>query len=439
MEEIARLDHVYQYNELMGIETLHPLVSVIDMSKCPRMRHSRRLYGFYCIFLKDVKCGDLRYGRNYYDYQEGTLVFTAPGQVVGVEDNGEVFQPKGWALLFHPDLIRGTSLGRSIDRYTFFSYESYEALHLSEQERHIVIDCLQNIAGELQHSIDKHSRTLIVSNIELLLNYSIRFYERQFTTRSDVNKDALSGFERLLNDYFRDDAPQRDGVPSVRWCAEQLHLSANYFGDLVKKETGKSAQEYIQLKVIDIAKERMFDTTKSISEIAYELGFRYPQHFTRLFKKCVGHGHKTDPAARPAKGEADGKTGENGGLNGKNRPAQTVRPDKTQASTRTKRRLPPGQNAGFRMAYENPRTLYQCTGISNTGALRGISGQPVPCPGQSRTTPDASQQAASPAAVPVRHRAGGPLRLRTFSPDWRRQPSAWLSRRGRPGNDPPRS
>ena len=127
MEEIARLDHVYQYNELMGIETLHPLVSVIDMSKCPRMRHSRRLYGFYCIFLKDVKCGDLRYGRNYYDYQEGTLVFTAPGQVVGVEDNGEVFQPKGWALLFHPDLIRGTSLGRNIGRYTFFSYESYEA------------------------------------------------------------------------------------------------------------------------------------------------------------------------------------------------------------------------------------------------------------------------------------------------------------------------
>lgn len=190
MEEIARLDHVYQYNELMGIETLHPLVSVIDMSKCPRMRHSRRLYGFYCIFLKDVKCGDLRYGRNYYDYQEGTLVFTAPGQVVGVEDNGEVFQPKGWALLFHPDLIRGTSLGRNIGRYTFFSYESYEALHLSEQERHVVIDCLQNIAGELQHAIDKHSRTLIVSNIELLLNYSVRFYERQFTTRSDVNKDA---------------------------------------------------------------------------------------------------------------------------------------------------------------------------------------------------------------------------------------------------------
>ena len=288
MNDIVRVDHVFDYNDSLGCETLHPLVSVIDFSEVRPIRSSLRSFGVYAIFLKDVKCGDMIYGRQTYDYQEGTLVCLAPGQVFGAKDDGQLRQPKGWALLFHPDLLRGTQLGRNIRNYTFFSYESYEALHLSEQERHVVIDCLQNIAGELQHAIDKHSRTLIVSNIELLLNYSVRFYERQFTTRSDVNKDALSGFERLLNDYFRDDAPQRDGVPSVRWCAEQLHLSANYFGDLVKKETGKSAQEYIQLKVIDIAKERMFDTTKSISEIAYELGFRYPQHFTRLFKKCVG-------------------------------------------------------------------------------------------------------------------------------------------------------
>ena len=288
MENVLKLDRVEQYNDLVHYPTLHPLVSVIDFSQCPLCERVRFCVGFYTVFLKDVKCGDIQYGRRTYDYQEGTLVFLAPGQCVGFDNRGVKFQPKGWALLFHPDLLRGTQLGRNIRNYTFFSYESYEALHLSEQERHVVIDCLQNIAGELQHAIDKHSRTLIVSNIELLLNYSVRFYERQFTTRSDVNKDALSGFERLLSDYFRDDAPQRDGVPSVRWCAEQLHLSANYFGDLVKKETGKSAQEYIQLKVIDIAKERMFDTTKSISEIAYELGFRYPQHFTRLFKKCVG-------------------------------------------------------------------------------------------------------------------------------------------------------
>ena len=291
MGTVVKYDNIFQYNESRGVETQHPLVSVIDFSKAEPIPpgHYRHCFGFYAVFLKDVKCGDLRYGRNYYDYQEGTLVFMAPGQVVEVEvkDKPQV-PPKGRALLFHPDLLRGTSLGRNIAGYTFFSYEVNEALHLSEQERQVVMDCLQNIQSELKHAIDKHSRTLIVSNIELLLNYSIRFYERQFITRSEVNKDALSRFERLLNDYFKGDTPQRDGVPSVRWCAEQLHLSANYFGDLIKKETGKSAQEYIQLKVIDIAKERIFDTTKSISEIAYELGFRYPQHFTRLFKKCVG-------------------------------------------------------------------------------------------------------------------------------------------------------
>ena len=289
MGEIIKLDNICQYNEMVGQETLHPLVSVIDLSKSSRMmKHVRMSYGFYAVFLKEVKCGDLRYGRNYYDYQEGTLVFLAPGQVIGIDDNGEYFQPKGRALLFHPDLIRGTSLGHNMKDYSFFSYEVNEALHLSEQERQVVMDCLQNIQSELKHAIDKHSRTLIVSNIELLLNYSTRFYERQFITRNNVNRDVLAGFERLLGDYFAGDRPERDGVPSVRWCAEQLHLSANYFGDLVKKETGKSAQEYIQLKVIDIAKERIFDPGRSISEIAYSLGFRYPQHFTRLFKKVVG-------------------------------------------------------------------------------------------------------------------------------------------------------
>ena len=273
MDTVVKYDNIFQFNESRGVETLHPLVSVIDFSKCGPARFERQVYGFYTIFLKEVKCGDLRYGRNYYDYQEGTLVYLAPGQVNGYENNGQTYQPKGWALLFHPDLLRGTSLGRNIAGYTFFSYEVNEALHLSEQERQVVLDCLLNIQSELKHAIDKHSRTLIVSNIELLLNYSTRFYERQFITRNNVNRDVLAGFERLLGDYFAGDRPEQDGVPSVRWCAEQLHLSANYFGDLVKKETGKSAQEYIQLKVIDIAKA---------------LGFRYPQHFTRLFKKVVG-------------------------------------------------------------------------------------------------------------------------------------------------------
>ena len=289
MDEILRLENVCQYNELMGQETLHPLVSVIDFSKTKPMKHVRMNLGFYTLFLKDVKCGDIKYGRNYYDYQEGTLVFIGPGQVIGIDSNGEYFQPQGRALLFHPDLIRGTSLGHTMKDYTFFSYESFEALHLSERERQVVIDCLNKIDFELSHAIDKHSKTLIVTNIELLLNYCVRFYDRQFITRDNVNKDILVRFERLLDDYYQSDKPQTVGLPSVRYCADQLHLSANYLGDLIKKETGKSAQEHIQLKMMDIAKEKVFDTSKSVSEIAFELGFKYPQHFSRMFKKSVGY------------------------------------------------------------------------------------------------------------------------------------------------------
>ncbi len=289
MDEILKLDNVSQYNTLMSQETLHPLVSVINFSKTKPIQHTRMNMGFYAIFLKDVKCGDIKYGRNYYDYQEGTLVFIAPGQVVGIENNGEYFQPQGWALLFHPDLLHGTSLSHNMKDYNFFSYEVYEALHLSEKERQIVLDCLAKIEIELKHSIDKHSKTLIVTNIELLLNYCVRFYDRQFITRVNVNKDILGRFENLLDDYFQSDKPQTIGLPSVRYCADRLHLSANYLGDLIKKETGKTAQENIQLKLMDIAKEKVFDTSKSVSEIAYELGFKYPQHFSRMFKKSVGH------------------------------------------------------------------------------------------------------------------------------------------------------
>lgn len=198
----------------------------------------------------------LRYGCNYYDYQEGTLVFLAPGQVIGVEDDGKVYQPQGMALVFHPDLLRGTTLGRTIKDYTFFSYQVNEALHLSEQERHIIIDCFRNIEEELHHTIDKHSQRLIVSNIELFLNYCVRFYDRQFITRENVNKDILTRFENLLNDYFYSEKPESSGLPTVKYCADQMHLSANYFGDLIKKETGKTASEHIQTKLIDIAKKK---------------------------------------------------------------------------------------------------------------------------------------------------------------------------------------
>ncbi len=288
MNKIEHFEHVFEYNDLLGVETLHPLVSVIDLSKSRRIRHMRHTFGFYTLFLKEVRCGNLIYGRQYYDYQEGTIVAIAPGQVAGVEDNGEEFQPKGWALVFHPDLIRGTSLGRNIRSYSFFSYEANEALHLSEQERAIVVDCLHKIRTETEHAVDKHTRRLITANIQLLLDYCVRFYERQFLTRSQVNSDLLIRFETLLDAYFSSDRPQSEGLPSVKYFAEQLHLSANYFGDLIKKETGRTAQDHIQLKLIDVAKERIFDVRKSVGEIAYELGFKYPQHFTRLFKKLTG-------------------------------------------------------------------------------------------------------------------------------------------------------
>ena len=288
MEELNRFETIAQYNNFNNAETLHPLVSVVDYSKAGPRVLRRSYFGFYGIFLKDVKCGDLRYGNNYYDYQEGTLVFVGPGQISGIENPTEVYQPKGFGLVFHPDLIHGTSLGRHIQDYTFFSYEVREALHLSERERETVLDCLSKIAAELQQSIDKHSKLLITTNIELLLNYCVRFYDRQFITREHANKGMLEKFETLLNNYFLSEKPQTQGLPTVAWCADQMHLSDNYFGDLVKKETGRTAQEYIQSKLMDVAKEKIFDRDKSVSEVAYELGFKYPQHFTRLFKQRVG-------------------------------------------------------------------------------------------------------------------------------------------------------
>lgn len=289
MDEILKLENISQFNVLRGLKTLHPLVSVIDFSKMKLIPEAKASYGFYCVFLKEAKCGDLKYGCDYYDYQEGTLVFISPGQVVGIGNAPGSPKPKGYGLLFHPDIIRGTSLGRNIKDYSFFSYESNEALHLSEKERETIMDCFHKIDHELNQSIDKHSKTLISNNIELLLNYCMRYYDRQFITRSHVNKDILVRFERLLDDYFKSEMPQTLGLPTVKYCAENIHLSTNYLGDLIKKETGKSPQEHIQLKLMNIAKERIFDNSKTVSEIAYELGFKYPQHFSRLFKNETGY------------------------------------------------------------------------------------------------------------------------------------------------------
>ena len=288
MSEILDLKSIDDYNKFLGLEMLNPLVSFVDFSNVKVLPHRRKCFNFYGVFLKEKIHGPLAYGRGKYDYQEGTLVFIAPGQVGGIDDDGETLNPQGYALLFHPDLIRNTPLARKMKDYTFFSYEANEALHMSERERQTVFNCFYEIRDELQHAIDKHSRSIITANIEVLLNHCLRFYDRQFVTRKVVNKDVLVRFENLMADYFDSDKPQELGLPSVNWCADQLHFSPNYFGDLVKKETGKSAIEYIHFAIINRVKDLLLGTNKTVSEIAYEVGFQYPHHLSRMFKKVVG-------------------------------------------------------------------------------------------------------------------------------------------------------
>ena len=288
-EQVHSIRTVADYNGALGCPTLHPLVSVIDMSvgvSFDRLPHCYSL-GFYAVFLKDVRCGDLRYGRNVYDYQEGTMVFIGPRQVLTVEPPVAP-QPRGWALLFHSDLLRGSALQRQMRGYTFFSYNVHEALHLSEHERGVVLECFRNIERELHQGTDRHAQRLIVSNIELLLNYCTRFYERQFGTRSQAHSDVLSRFESLLDEHFDRRQGVVAGLPSVKGCAERLGLSSNYLGDLIKRETGSSPQEHIQLRLIEEAKVLLCDGSKSVSQIAYELGYEYPQYFSRMFKKREG-------------------------------------------------------------------------------------------------------------------------------------------------------
>ena len=289
MDKILNLNSVDQYNKLYGLETLHPLVSVIDLNKATRqVDYAHWNYGVYALYLKLEKACDIRYGRQTYDYQEGTIVCFAPGQTTETTVTTDRTQINALGILFHPDLLRGTSLGRAIKNYTFFSYEVNEALHLSEEERGIVMDCLRIIRMELEHGVDKHSKTLLVNHIELLLNYCMRFYERQFATRSKANRDVLTCFEQLLDEYFEGSLAERGGLPTVKYFADKICLSPNYFGDMLKKETGKTPQEYIQEKVIEVAKERVIGTNETVSQIAYSLGFQYPQHFCRQFKKRVG-------------------------------------------------------------------------------------------------------------------------------------------------------
>lgn len=288
MSDILRVDTIGDYHAWLGTAPLHPLVSVIDYSQLGPGLPARKLYGFYAVFLKDRHCGKLRYGRQHYDYQDGTLLFVSPGQVYGSDNIAEPIQGNGYALLFHPDLLRGTHLARKMKEYTFFSYEVNEALHINEQERKIMMDCLERIKYELQTPEDRHSCNLIADSIQLFLDYCIRFYDRQFATRTNANKDLLVKLEKLLDDYFHSGKARQKGIPNVKYCAGGLNLSPNYLSDLLRKETGNSALNHIHTKLIEQAKTELTLTDKTISEIAYALGFEYPPHFTRMFKRYEG-------------------------------------------------------------------------------------------------------------------------------------------------------
>lgn len=288
MENILEMPSVKDYNDNLGVTTLHPLVSVVDMSELECIRHSLKHFGFYCIILKHLGCGDVAYGRSTYDYNDGSLVFVAPNQMAGANDGKISYNTKGWILMFHPDLLRNTYLEHSMNRYTFFDYSSNEALHLSEQEREIIIGYLCNIRRELHHPTDDYTNRNIILNIEALLNNCMRFYERQFISRKNENNKIMEQLTYLLEEYLLSGKSQQYGLPTVAWCADNLHLSPNYFGDLVKKYSGRTAQEYIKSTIVDYAKLLLANNTYQVNEIAYKLGFKYPQHFSRLFKHIEG-------------------------------------------------------------------------------------------------------------------------------------------------------
>ena len=286
--EIVKTDTIEQFNRFFGFETRHPLVGIVHFDRSENQPDHRIHYGFYALFLKKTTGCIINYGKTVYDFDDETVVCFAPGQTVGIHrlEDGPV--PEAVGLLFHPDFLHRTPLEQKMKQYSFFSYASNEALHLSAEERAILQDYMEKIERELQHPIDKFSKSLIVSNIEVLLNYCMRFYERQFITREELNNDVLVRFEQLLDEYLDSGTALREGLPTVKYFADKVCLSPNYFGDLVKSETGKSAQEYIRLKMVNVAKSALLDPEMNTKQIAEMLGFQYPQHFVRFFKKQTG-------------------------------------------------------------------------------------------------------------------------------------------------------
>ncbi|RXK81248.1 helix-turn-helix domain-containing protein [Filimonas effusa] len=291
MKPIMQLHSISEINNFVQGVTKHPLAAVIDFSKIDEHIHEdiRVSCNFYAIMFKNYCANKIRYGRKLYDFQEGSLICIAPRQVMTMDSDIEKKDDMvGWGLFFHPDLVRGTTLGSKMKDYTFFSYETSEALHLSEKEKQTLLDCVLKIQSELEENIDTYSQNLIVSNIEVLLNYCSRYYGRQFITRKNSNRDVISQVEKVIQQYFDSDILKEKGLPTVSYLAEKVNLSPNYLSDLLKKETGRNGQDHIHYYVIEEAKNILRNTDKSISEIAYLLGFEYPQYFSRLFKQKTG-------------------------------------------------------------------------------------------------------------------------------------------------------
>ena len=293
MQEVF-LNTIQDFNNYQGVETLHPLVSVVHVENTEHIKECVMHYGVYAIYLKENKGCKLSYGRTPYDFDEMTVTSFAPGQVVNVEPNPDVPFAKFTALVFHPDLLNRTALGRQISRYEFFGYSATEALHLSAQEVEVFRSVLAMIEQELHSAIDKHTRELIVSNIELLLNYCLRFYDRQFITREEINHSVVKKFIGLLDDYIATKA-LRDGLPTVSYFAEKCCLSGGYFGNLVRMETGRTAKDIISDHLLAHAKQLLNGEELTITMISNRLGFDYPQHFVRFFKSHTG---KTPSAYR---------------------------------------------------------------------------------------------------------------------------------------------
>lgn len=290
MKDFIKIETISEIHQFLGLaKSKHPLVSVYRIGDALNnlgVDNFKYSIGLYQISFKD-NCAltIVNYGRNSYDYQDGTLIFTAPNQVMEFKKTDKAGVNHGWTLAFHPDLIRKSELGKKIGQYSFFSYTSNEALHLSDEERKTVTDLAERIEKEYSNNIDTHSQTLIISNLELLLNYCTRFYDRQFYTRTNLNQDIASNFEHLLKDYYNQEKQLELGIPTVQYCGEALNMSPKYLSDLLRKETGQSTQDHIHQYIIEKAKNRLLNSNESASEIAYKLGFEYPQYFSKIFKK----------------------------------------------------------------------------------------------------------------------------------------------------------